>query len=108
MSRFGFVTPNDPPRASRTPKPRKNQPGHPPGPQKKCPGKSLRRRRTFFKTEKPEAASNESSTNSVINERHLKDATTLWILNRYPPQLRKKLPFNIYYFCVGYGAVNFC
>jgi hypothetical protein len=34
MSRFGFVTPNDPPRASRTPKPRKNQPVDPPGTQK--------------------------------------------------------------------------
>jgi hypothetical protein len=30
----------------------------------------------FFKTKKPEATSNETSTNSVINERHLKGAAT--------------------------------
>jgi hypothetical protein len=42
----------------------------------KCPGKSLRPRGTFFKTEKPEGTSNESSTNVVINERHLKGAAT--------------------------------
>jgi hypothetical protein len=30
----------------------------------------------IFKTEKPGAASNETSTNSVINERHLKSAAT--------------------------------
>jgi hypothetical protein len=41
------------------------------------PGKSLRPRSPFFKTEKPEAASNESSTNSVINERHPKGAATI-------------------------------
>jgi hypothetical protein len=48
---------------------------------KKCPGKSLGARGTFFKTEMPEAASNEVSTNSVINESHLKGAATLlfWI-----------------------------
>jgi hypothetical protein len=34
MSRFGFVTPNDPPRAPGAPKPRKNQPARPPGPRK--------------------------------------------------------------------------
>jgi hypothetical protein len=40
------------------------------------PGKSLRRPGSFFKTKKPEAASNEVSTNSVINERHLKSAAS--------------------------------
>jgi hypothetical protein len=60
------------------------------------PEKSLRRRGSFFKTEKFEVASNEVPTNSVINERHLKGATTLWILNRYPPQLHKKQPFGLY------------
>jgi len=43
----------------------------------KCPGKSLRRRDPFFKTEKPTATSDETSTNSVINERQLKGAATL-------------------------------
>jgi hypothetical protein len=43
------------------------------------PEKSLRPPGHFFKTEKPTATSNESSTNSVINERHLKSATTFGI-----------------------------
>ena len=34
MSRFGFVTPNDPPRASRTPKTTQKPAGRPPGPRK--------------------------------------------------------------------------
>jgi hypothetical protein len=47
----------------------------------KCPGKSLRAPGPFFETEKPAATSNETSTNSVINERHLNGATTFgsWI-----------------------------
>jgi hypothetical protein len=83
MSRFGFVTPNDPPRAPGTPKPRKNQPGHPPGP-RKMPRKIAKAARLIFQNWKSVAASNETSTNSVVNERHLKCATTHWILNRHP------------------------
>jgi hypothetical protein len=41
------------------------------------PEKSLRPRGPFFKTEKPEATSNESPTNSVVNERLLKGTTAL-------------------------------
>jgi hypothetical protein len=41
------------------------------------PGKSLRPRGSFFKTEKPTATSNETTTNSVINERQLKGTATL-------------------------------
>jgi hypothetical protein len=62
----------------------------------KCPGKSLRPRNPFFKTEKPEATSNESPTNSVINEGQLKGAATLLILNRCPRQIHKKQPFGLY------------
>jgi hypothetical protein len=50
----------------------------------------------IFKTEKPEAASHEVPTNSVVNERHLKGATTLLILNRCPPQLHKNKPLGLY------------
>jgi hypothetical protein len=60
------------------------------------PEKSLRRPGSFFKTEKPVAASNESPTNSVVNERHLKGAATLLNLNRYPHQLHKNQPFGLY------------
>jgi hypothetical protein len=77
MSRFGFVTPNDPP--PRAPEPQnhaKTSRAILPDP-KKCPGKSLGADGSFFKTKKPEATSNEVPTNSVINERHLKSAATL-------------------------------
>ena len=46
MSRFGFVTPNDPPRASGPPNHAKTSRRTLPGP-KKCPGKSLRPRGSF-------------------------------------------------------------
>jgi hypothetical protein len=60
------------------------------------PRKIAKAPRLIFKTEKPEAASSESSTNSVINERHLKGAATVLILNRSPRQLHKKQPFSLY------------
>ena len=47
MSRFGFVTPNDPPRAPGAPKPRKNQPALPPGP-RKMPRKIAKAARLIF------------------------------------------------------------
>jgi hypothetical protein len=47
MSRFGFVTPNDPPRAPRSPKTRKNQLAYPPGP-RKMPRKIPRAARHIF------------------------------------------------------------
>jgi hypothetical protein len=50
----------------------------------------------IFKTEKPEATSNETSTNSVVNERQLKGAATILILNRSPRQFHKKQPFGLY------------
>jgi hypothetical protein len=71
---------------------------------KKCPGKSLRRRDPFFKTEKPGAASNESPTNSVINERHLKSAATLLILNRSPRQLHKNQPSAFINFSIRWAV----
>jgi hypothetical protein len=76
MSRFGFVTPTTLPELP-DPKNHAKPAGTPSRDPEKCPGKSLRRRDSFFKTKKPEAAANESSTNSVINERQLKGATTL-------------------------------
>jgi hypothetical protein len=48
------------------------------------PRKIAKAARSFFKTKKPEAASSEVPTNSVINERHLKGAATLLNLNRCP------------------------
>jgi hypothetical protein len=41
------------------------------------PRKIAKGPRLIFKTEKPEATSNETSTNSVINEGQLKGAATL-------------------------------
>jgi hypothetical protein len=40
------------------------------------PRKIAKAAKPIFKTKKPEAASNEVSTNSVINERHLKSAAS--------------------------------
>jgi hypothetical protein len=87
----------------RSPKTTQKPAGHPLPDPEKCPGKSLRPPGTFFKTKKLEATSNESSTNSVINERHLKDAATILILNRCPRQLHKKQPFAFINFSIAMG-----
>jgi hypothetical protein len=67
------------------------------------PEKSLRPRGSFFKTEKSVAASNESSTNSVVNERCLKGATTILILNRSHRQLHKNQPLAFINFSISMG-----
>jgi hypothetical protein len=76
MSRFGFVTPNDLPELPGPQNHAKTSRPILPDPEK-CPEKSLRPRGSFFKTEKPAVALNESPTNSVVNERQLKGATVL-------------------------------
>jgi hypothetical protein len=60
----------------------------------------------IFKTEKPTATSNETSTNSVVNERQLKGATTLLNLNRDPRQIHKKLPLVFINFSVSMGRTK--
>jgi hypothetical protein len=69
----------------------------------KCPGKSLRPRGSFFKTEKSEAASNESPTNSVINERQLKGAATVLILNRPLVSFTRNCPSVFINFSIPMG-----
>jgi hypothetical protein len=95
MSRFGFVTPTTLPELP-DPKNHAKPAGTPSRDPEKCPGKSLGARGPFFKTKKPVATSNESSTNSVINESQLKGTTTILILNRDSHQLHKKQPFGFY------------
>jgi hypothetical protein len=62
----------------------------------KMPRKIAKAARPIFKTKSPKPHQTKSSINSVINERHLKGAATIWILNRCPHQLRKNQPFGIY------------